>query len=102
MPAPPPPADPPDDADAFATALAERFEATPTERRVVARQARDLADSGRYEADTGHELTPAVVVHELADAPDERLPSKWNWWLGSLELAFGDYAEFQVRAVGRE
>jgi len=97
-----PPSPDPDDARAFADALAAAFDATDSEVRVVARQARDLADSGRYVADTGHELTPTVVVENCRDAPDERLPSKWNWWMGSLELAFGDYAEFQVRAVGQE
>lgn len=90
------------DTPPFAAVLATAFDATDGEVRVVARQAQDLADSGRYRSDTSHELTPRVVVDELADAPDERLPSKWNWWVGSLELAYGDYAEFQVRAVEKE
>jgi hypothetical protein len=29
------------------------------------------------------------------------LASRWNWWLGALEVAYGGYAEFQVRAVER-
>ncbi|MWG34942.1 hypothetical protein GQS65_10665 [Halomarina oriensis] len=82
--------------------MAAAFDTTDAELRVVARQARDLAETERYVADTGHTLTPALVVDHLRDAPDERLPSKWNWWLGSLELAFGDYVEFRVRVVDRE
>ncbi|PSQ22630.1 hypothetical protein BRD04_04230 [Halobacteriales archaeon QS_9_67_17] len=51
----------------------ERFGGSEPERRAVARSARDLADSG-------HDLT-----------------ERWNWWLGSLEAAHGNYARFQVR-----
>jgi hypothetical protein len=89
-------------ADAFEEALATAFDATDPEVRVVARQARDLAATGRYPDDTGRDLTPAVVVEHLSDAPDDGLSSKWNWWLGSLELAYGGYTAFGVRAVGRE
>jgi hypothetical protein len=89
-------------ADAFEEALATAFDATDPEVRVVARQARDLAATGRYRDDTGRDLTPAVVVEHLSDAPDDGLPPKWNWWLGSLELAYGGYATFGVRAVERE
>lgn len=77
--------------------LRERFGAGDGEARAVARQAGDLADSGRYQRDVGTPLTPAAVVRNLEDAPDEGVAAKWNWWMGALELAYGGYAEFQVR-----
>lgn len=101
----PPGDDPPDGAPfvpSFAEALDEAFEATDGEVRVVARHARDLADSGRYRGDTSHALTPSVVVNNLADARHDGLASKWNWWVGSLELAYGDYVEFRIRTVDYE
>lgn len=80
--------------------LEAAFEATPAEYRVVVRQARDLAASGKPEADRGAALTPAAVVGNLRDAPDGcSLPERWNWWLGALEAAYGGYRRFQVRAV---
>jgi hypothetical protein len=87
----------PEDLDA---ALAETFDSTAAERRVVVRQARDLADSGKVTRDRGTPLTVAEVLDNLADAPaGDSLASRWNWWLGALEVAYGGYAEFQVRAV---
>ncbi|MHB9287217.1 hypothetical protein ACKVMT_09270 [Halobacteriales archaeon Cl-PHB] len=78
--------------------LAERFGGEETARRVVSRQARDLADSGQLAADLSHSLTPGVVVSNLADAPeDHSLVERWNWWIGSLELSHGGYQRFQVR-----
>jgi hypothetical protein len=78
-------------------ALREAFDPAPGELRVVVRQATDLADSGRYEADAGRPLSADVVVEGLGDAPDEGLAERWNWWVGSLELAYGDYEAFGVR-----
>lgn len=94
----------PDDFDAaLDAALAEAFGGTDAERRVVVRQARDLADSGRVAADRGTPLTVDVVVDNLADAPaDTSLAGRWNWWLGALEVAHGGYAPFQVTRVERE
>jgi hypothetical protein len=37
------------------------------------------------------------VVEHLADASEGGPADRWNWWLGSLEVAYGDYREFQVR-----
>lgn len=79
------------------TAGLEAFGGDSSERRAVARQARDLADSGQYEIDTGIALTPEHVVVQLSDAPDGGPADRWNWWLGSLEFAYGGYAEFEVR-----
>ena len=84
------------DAAALAAGL-ETFGGDDAECRAVARHARDLADSGRYADDTGIELTPEHIVVQLADAPDGDPADRWNWWLGSLEYAYGGYAEFQVR-----
>ena len=78
-------------------ALRETFDPAPGALRVVVRQATDLADAGRYEADTGDAFTADIVLEGLGDAPDEGLVERWNWWLGSLEFAYGDYAEFQVQ-----
>ena len=78
-------------------ALREAFDPAPGELRVVVRQATDLADSGRYETDVDRPLTTETVVEGLSDAPDEGLVERWNWWIGSLEFAYGDYAEFAVR-----
>jgi len=79
-------------------ALAVRFDGTEPTLRAIARQARDLDDSGRIEADMGYRLTVEAVVSNLADAPAEySLLERWNWWIGSLELAFGAYQRFHVR-----
>lgn len=86
------------DADALATGL-EPFGGDEAERRAVARNARDLADSGRYVDDSGIELTPEHVVVQLSDAPEGGPAERWNWWLGSLEVAYGGYAEFQIRRL---
>lgn len=76
----------------------EAFEGSADARRVVARQARDLADSGRYGADFDTDLTPETVVANLRDAPaDHDLVERWNWWVGSLEVSHGGYEQFRVR-----
>lgn len=78
--------------------LERAFDASPAELQVVSRQARDLADSGKFEADQGVELTVTVVLSNLSDAPaDAPLAERWNWWLGSLEVAYGGYERFQVQ-----
>ena len=81
-------------------ALESEFGGTDAERRVVARQARDLADAERLDADRGEPVTVETVVAELRDAPaDHDLVERWNWWLGSLETAYGGYDRFTVRTV---
>jgi hypothetical protein len=37
------------------------------------------------------------IVENLQDAPDESVANRWNWWMGALEVAYGGYAEFQLR-----
>ncbi|GAB7019610.1 hypothetical protein [Halostagnicola bangensis] len=81
--------------------LREHFDGTTAESRVVARQAVDLADSGRYEADIDLELTNDLVIDELSDAPDGTPAERWNWWIGSLEVAFGGYEQFLIRRYRR-
>lgn len=90
------------DIEELERALAAQFPADEGERRAVVRQARDLADAGRYERDVDAPLTPETIVRNLADAPDPGLAERWNWWLGALEVAYGGYAEFQVRRFRRE
>jgi hypothetical protein len=81
----------------FERRLDEEFDGNAGTRRVVARQARDLADSGQFEVHMDRELTAAVVVENLRDAPESlALPEKWNWWMGALELAYGGYDRFRV------
>lgn len=66
--------------------------------RVVARQARDLADSEQLQADLGVELTVETVLSNLADAPEEyALSERWNWWMGALDVSHGGYLQFTVR-----
>lgn len=78
--------------------LAEAFGGTDRACRTVARQARDLVDAGTAEELLGHELTATDIVGHLEDAPDDHsLVERWNWWLGSLELADGGYNRFRVR-----
>jgi len=78
--------------------LVDTFEGSEAASRVVARQAQDLADAGKIEAELGFELTADAVVSNLADAPDEYdLIERWNWWLDSLELSHGGYNRFRVR-----
>ncbi|ELY45039.1 hypothetical protein [Natronorubrum sulfidifaciens] len=77
--------------------LREEFGGTDGQARVVVRQAVDLADAGRYKADVGSPLTTEIVIDELADAPDGTPPDRWNWWIGSLELAYGGYSQFGIR-----
>ncbi|WP_458186786.1 hypothetical protein [Haladaptatus sp. NG-WS-4] len=77
--------------------LREKFDSSDGARRVVVRQASDLADSGQFREHAGVELSAAAVVRNLQDAPEDLLlPEKWNWWMGALEIAYGGYTEFQV------
>ncbi|MFW6382546.1 MAG: hypothetical protein ACOCZD_00725 [Haloferacaceae archaeon] len=88
------------DPDRLETVLAREFEAPDAERRVVVRQARDLADSGKPETDRGCALTGDELVGHLHDAPaGSTLVERWNWWLGALEIAYGGYDEFRIRVV---
>jgi hypothetical protein len=80
----------------LAAALA-RFGGATGERRVVARQAGDLAAAGRLDRDRGTPLTVERVLSELAAAPSGGPADRWNWWLGSMEAAHGGYRAFAVR-----
>lgn len=72
-------------------------DSTVAQRRVVARAAGDLADSGQFDGDRGVALTPQTVVEELADAPDGLgLVERWNWWVNALEVAHGRYEQFRI------
>lgn len=87
------------DRDHLASVLADEFGGDEATRRAVARQAGDLADSGRLAADAGIDLDAAAICRHLADAPEGySLAERWNWWIGSLELAFGGYDRFLVRS----
>ena len=78
--------------------LGQAFEATEAERRVVARQAGVLHDSGRLAEVRGVELAIDDVVSALREAPDDLgLVEGWNWWIGALELAHGGFEPFRVR-----
>lgn len=80
------------------SSLAEAFDGDERQCRVVARQARDLADSGRLAADLDVELTVETVVSNLADAPeDDSVAERWNWWVDALTLSHGGYHHFRVR-----
>lgn len=78
--------------------LDDEFGGSEAAQRAVSRQARDLADSGRIEAELDYELTIDAVVSNLADAPAEYgLVERWNWWIGALELSHEHYRRFHVR-----
>ncbi|MFT4944518.1 MAG: hypothetical protein ACI9K3_000451 [Halovenus sp.] len=79
--------------------LGSEFAASERAVRTVARQAGDLADSEQFHSDAGYELTTSVVLDNLDDAPGAyTLVERWNWWVGSLELAYGEtYYRFRVR-----
>lgn len=88
------------DSKRLESALAEEFGGTPAERRVIAREARDLADSGKPKRDRGHALTVPDVLRHLSDAPDgSDVVERWNWWMGALDTAYGGYQRFTVRLV---
>jgi len=79
--------------------LRQAYGGTPGERRAVARAATDLAAAGIHNRDRGDELTPELLLEELADAPDtaEGPADRWNWWIGALTIAHGDeYRRFRV------
>ena len=78
--------------------LRDAFDPDPDIVTVVARQARDLSESDQFVTDFGAELTVGDVVDNLEDAPEDyQLAERWNWWLGSLETAYGGYERFKVR-----
>ena len=88
------------DAPEIEAALEDAFGGTEAERRVVARQARDLADSGSPAEDRGHPLSVEELIGELEDAPDDSsLSERWNWWVGALDVAYGGYEEFAIRRL---
>jgi len=78
------------------------FGGPPAERRAVARAAGDLADAGALADDLDIEVTPDVIVDQLADAPGGSPAERWNWWLGALEASHGGYRQFRVTAWQRE
>jgi hypothetical protein len=93
-----PPSDVVVDRERLVDELEARFGGSETALRAVSRQARDLADSGRIEEDMEYQLAVEDVLSNLEDAPEEyTLVERWNWWIGSLELSFGDYQRFRVR-----
>lgn len=86
------------DPSTLETQLKREFDASDRSSHTVARQARDLAESGQIESDFEYELTTDCIVANLRDAPSEySLVERWNWWLGALELSHGGYERFRVR-----
>jgi len=86
------------DREALVERLDKEFGGSEQARRAVSRQARDLADSGRIEAEFDYELTVDTVISHLDDAPEDHgLIDRWNWWVGSLELSKGEFQRFRVR-----
>jgi len=78
--------------------LRRSFDGEDRDFRVVARMAGDLSDSGAYAADQGHELGVHEVVGHLESAPSGDVVERWNWWVGALEVAYGGYERFAIRA----
>lgn len=87
------------DATRLNDTLKATFDSSAADRRVVVRQASDLAAIGKAEADRGVGLAVDDIVTHLQDAPaDADLVDRWNWWLGALDLAYGGYQQFTVQA----
>ena len=87
------------DATHLDDALREAFDSAAADRRVVIRQATDLAAIGKAEADRGVALSVDDIIDNLQDAHDGTdLVDRWNWWLGALDLAYGGYQQFTVQA----
>lgn len=87
------------DATCLNDTLEATFDSSAADRRVVVRQASDLAAIGKAEADRGVALAVDDIVTHLQDAPaDADLVDRWNWWLGALDLAYGGYQQFTVQA----
>lgn len=83
--------------ETLSRALFSEFGGSQSELRAVSRQARDLSDSGKIREDLGYDLDVDAVRSNLADAPaGSTLTERWNWWMGSLELAYGGYSKFRV------
>ncbi len=86
------------DREEFEVELETAFGGDEQSRQAISRQARDLADSGRIDTDFDYQLTIDAVVDHLADAPENHtVVERWNWWIGSLDLAEGGYQRFHVR-----
>lgn len=86
------------DRERLEDALREEFGADETTLRAVSRQARDLADSGLVAEDFDFEVSVETVIDNLQDAPEGySVTERWNWWVGSLNLAMGGYRRFRVR-----
>ena len=87
------------DASRLNDALHDAFDSSAADRRVVVRQATDLDAAGNAEADRGVALSVDDIVTQLQDAPeDSDLADRWNWWMGSLDIAYGGYWQFTVQA----
>lgn len=87
------------DASRLNDALREAFDSSAADSRVVVRQATDLDAAGNAEADRGVALSVDDIVTQLQDAPaDSDLVDRWNWWMGSLDVAYGGYWQFTVQA----
>lgn len=45
-------------------------------------------------------MAPVERVVTPTDRHGDTHPAtRWNWWLGALEAAYGGYREFQVRRI---
>lgn len=80
----------------FIAAL-EQFGGSRQERLAVARQARDLYDSGKVNESIDGTMTTTFLISELSDAPSGTPADRWNWWIGAMNLAYGNFSQFQVR-----
>jgi hypothetical protein len=86
------------DRDRLEDALRDEFGGDEATLRAISRQARDLADSGLVAEDFDFEVTVETVIDNMQDAPEGySLIERWNWWVGSLNLAMGGYRRFRVR-----
>jgi hypothetical protein len=84
------------DEDHLRSVLNEEFSPTPTDLESVTRKAMKLDQSGKFEEDTGNDLTVELIKNKLEEA-DRPIKAGWNWWVGQLNVFFASrYERFQI------
>lgn len=75
--------------------LKKEFSPTSTDLEMVTREAIKLDQSGKFEEDTGNDLTVEFIRDKLKEA-DRPIKAGWNWWMGALDYIDSGYERFQI------
>jgi hypothetical protein len=81
--------------DHLRSVLKKEFSPTDTDLERVTREAIELYQSGKFEEDSGNELTVELIKNKLKEA-DRPIRAGWNWWRGALDYIHNGYERFQV------